>query len=131
MNLNLLLTTRPDTRATMRSVRTSFDRPDERRDRRYPLPPITVMLPAGEFVTVNWSLGGLLLAGYPGRIDLGTVLSGSIRVSDAFEPFPFTAKVVRRGPASGHVALQFTDLSARGVDLLDRAIARRLVPRRR
>ncbi|MBV9523591.1 MAG: hypothetical protein JO010_12395, partial [Alphaproteobacteria bacterium] len=50
----------------MKVIRTSFDRREERRDRRYPLPPLLVELGGVEHATVNWSLGGFLVSGFSG-----------------------------------------------------------------
>jgi hypothetical protein len=114
----------------MKTVRVSYDRHEGRRDRRYPLPPLTVVIALGQYTTVNWSLGGFLLAGYADRALAGQRLSGKLQVSDRIEPVEFSAVVVRVDePEPGNLAVRFVDLDDRTVTLLDRAIARRLFRR--
>jgi hypothetical protein len=111
----------------MKTTRVSYDRREDRRDRRYPLPPLTINLDVAEYTTVNWSLGGFLLGGYTGSAYAGQKLSGKLKVHGSAEPVAFTAVVVRVDePGLGNLAVQFTDLDDRIVTLLDRAIARRL-----
>jgi hypothetical protein len=114
----------------MKTIRVSYDRQEDRRDRRYPLPPLTVSIGDANYVTVNWSLGGFLLAGFTGSVAVGQKLSGELRVQDRAEPVEFSAMVVRVDePGPGNLAAQFVDLDDRTVTLLDRAIARRLFRR--
>jgi hypothetical protein len=114
----------------MKTIRVSYDRHEGRRDRRYPLPPLTVVISVGQYTTVNWSLGGFLLAGYTGGAFAGQRLVGKLQVNDRVELVDFTAVVVRiNEPEPGNVAAQFVDLDDRTVTLLDRAIARRLFRR--
>src|SRR5438105_403683 len=114
----------------MRTFRVSYDRHEGRRDRRYPLPPLTVLVADVEYSTVNWSLGGFLLGGYVGTAHIGQKLAGKLRVHDRADPVDFTAVVVRIAePGPGNVAVQFTDLDDKTMTLLDRAIARRLFRR--
>jgi hypothetical protein len=111
----------------MKTTRVSYDRREDRRDRRYPLPPLTINLDVAEYTTVNWSLGGFLLGGYKGSAFAGQTLAGKLSVRDNTEPVAFTGVVVRVDePGPGNLAVQFTDLDDRMVTLLDRAIARRL-----
>jgi hypothetical protein len=114
----------------MTKVRVSYDRHEGRRDRRYPLPLLTIVIDEVEYVTTNWSLGGFLLAAYTVRAHPGQKLSGILRLHDHVEPNAFDAVVVRIDePGPGNLAAQFVELPDRTVTLLDRAIARRLFRR--
>ena len=108
----------------MNRTRVSYDRREDRRDRRYPLPPLTIVLADAEYTTVNWSLGGFLLAGFTGRAAIGQKLTGTLRVHQGAKDVAFTATVVRTDEP-GQIGVQFTDLTDEVVTMLDRAIARR------
>jgi hypothetical protein len=110
-----------------RTIRTNFDRRETRRDRRYPLPSITVTFAEGSYETLNWSLGGFLLSGGPSD-EVGTILPGVLHVGEA--TFPFTAEVVRRDEEERAVAFHFIEPSPRMVSALDRVVAERLMGRR-
>jgi PilZ domain len=111
----------------MKSIRVSYDRYNGRRDRRHPLPPLTVAAHSAEYVTVNWSLGGFLIAGHSGALAPGERFTGTVRVNADTAPVEFTAVVVRVDePEPGNVACQFTDIDDRLVTLLERAITRRM-----
>ena len=114
----------------MKTIRVSYDRHEGRRDRRYPLPPLTLFIALGRYTTVNWSLGGFLLAGYAEPAFAGQRLAGKLQINDRIEPVDFSAVVVRiNEPEPGNLAAQFVDLDDRTVTMLDRAIARRLFRR--
>ena len=111
----------------MKTTRVSYDRREDRRDRRYPLPPLTIDLDVAEYTTVNWSLGGFLLGGYTGSAYPGQNLAGKLKLNESTEPVEFTGVVVRVDePGPGNLAVQFTELDERIMTLLERAIARRL-----
>jgi hypothetical protein len=109
--------------------RTSFDRAEGRRDRRHPLPSLAVTLENGRYQTINWSLGGFLLAGYKQFHLPGEVIEGSFSIAIGGAEFDFKAEVVRADTDAGTLALQFTELPSRAVDHLDKALARRIVRR--
>ena len=111
----------------MRISRTNFDRQESRRDRRYASPPLTVTIGERDYVSDNWSLGGFqLTAALP--LELGAVVVGTLQV-DGSDGFAFTASVVRHeGDTFG---FHFQELSPQAMTKLDRALARRLVTRRR
>lgn len=115
----------------MSSTRYNYHPVDGRKDQRYPAPEISVTLVYGDFVTTNWSLGGLLISGFQDRVAPGSMLAGTFSAGNGVEPVPFSAEVVRCDRASGELALKFVDLSERGVDVLDRALARRFFRGRR
>jgi hypothetical protein len=111
----------------LRTIRTNFDRHEARRDRRYPLPPIQVLLEAGHFTTANWSLGGFLLpAGV--AVALGAQVAGELVLPANSDTHPFAAEVVRRD-ADG-VGFRFVDPSLELVGALDRSIAGRMFRKR-
>jgi hypothetical protein len=115
----------------LRTLRTNFDRNEQRRDRRYPLPAMIVTLegrPQEE--VVNWSLGGFLLpAGLP--LEPGAAVSGTLRLPPGDEVFAFTAELVRRETAPDALAFRFLEQDARLLDALDRALVRRVAGRGR
>ncbi len=113
----------------MRIARTNFDRQESRRDRRYALPPLTIAIGDQDYQTDNWSLGGFqLTAALP--LAVGDVVVGTLRLEGG-DPFAFTASVVRKEEPAGSLGFRFQDLSPLAVTMLDRALARRLAPRRR
>ena len=112
-----------------RPTKISFDPREDRRDRRYPLPPVSITIDGVEYTTVNWSLGGFLLKGELG-IEVGATISGTLRV-DGSAGFPFTAELIWREVENGSYGFHFTELTPDAVGKLDRALARRLVPRAR
>lgn len=113
----------------MTRTRTSFSRPEARRDRRYPMPTLGVTLGARELWTTNWSLGGFMLHDFAMPVEVGSVVEGTMRF-DGSPTVPFKAEVVRVGPAPGEIGARFRELEDDAFDLLDRAISRRLFRRR-
>ena len=112
----------------MRIARTNFDRQEMRRDRRYALPPLTVIIGDQDYVSDNWSLGGFQLTGAL-PFAVGDVIAGTLHI-DGSDGFGFTASVVRRDEAAGSLGFRFQELTPLAMTKLDRALARRLVPRR-
>jgi hypothetical protein len=112
----------------MRIARTNFDRQESRRDRRYALPTLTIAIGDNEYPTDNWSLGGFqLTAALP--LAVGDAVIGTLRIEGS-DPLAFTASVVRRDATAGSLGFHFQDLSPLALPMLDRALARRLGPRR-
>jgi hypothetical protein len=115
----------------LKTIRINFDRAEARRDRRHPLPPITVMLGSGSYTTSNWSLGGFLL---PPNLEpaldlaLGTSVAGKATMPDGRASHDFAAEIVRKD-ADG-TGFRFVDASDALVGALDRAIANRLFRKR-
>lgn len=111
----------------MKIIRTNFDRNEGRRDRRYPLPPLVVVLDGVEYSTVNWSLGGFLISGYRRAAVSGQKIVGTLLLVTRPETIDFQGEVIRVDePAPGNLAVQFDELGERGMVILDRLIARRL-----
>jgi hypothetical protein len=119
----------PKEASVMRIARTNFDRHEQRRDRRYALPPLTVIIDDQNYVSDNWSLGGFHLTG-PLPLEVGALVVGTLHV-DGSDGFTFMASVVRKDAAAGTLAFHFQELTPLAVTRLDRALARRLVPRHR
>jgi PilZ domain len=110
----------------MTRTRVTYERPNSRRDHRYPLPPLVIIIDGTEYSSINWSLGGFLITGFDRKIASGQTVTGMLRTLD--QPgFAFTATVVRSGDtAPDHLAVKFSDLSDRGMSVLERIITRRL-----
>jgi hypothetical protein len=113
----------------VKTLRKNFDRNELRRDRRYPLPPVTVMLGHAAFTTVNWSLGGFLIEGGP-DLAVGTRVEGELRTEGATRTQKFTAEVLRRDRDGHATGFCFIERSDALVDALDRSIAGRMAGRR-
>jgi hypothetical protein len=111
----------------LKTIRINFDRAEARRDRRYPLPPITVTFASGSYTTSNWSLGGFLL---PPDLDLalGATVAGQATMPDGKTCHHFAAAIVRKD-ADG-TGFHFVAPSDALVGALDRAIANRLFRKR-
>jgi hypothetical protein len=110
-----------------RITKISFDPREDRRDRRYPLPPVTITIDGVAYVTVNWSLGGFLLAGFDAPVKRAERITGMLQLKKDVAAVEFTGAVVRVDePEKGNLAVQFIDLDDATMTLLDRAIARRL-----
>lgn len=118
---------RYDAPGTMRTSRTNFDRQESRRDRRYALPSLLVVIGEQEYISDNWSLGGFLLsATLP--LDVGAVVNGILHV-DRKGGVGFEAQVVRKEEAI--LGFRFQNMTPAALTKLDRALARRLLSRRR
>ncbi|MBV8889981.1 MAG: PilZ domain-containing protein [Alphaproteobacteria bacterium] len=110
----------------MRMVRTSFDRMDMRRERRYLSPVFEVTVAGRRFRSINWSMSGLLLDGRCRGAAIGAVVDGALAVPGSTQTLSFSAELVRQDPETGASALRFEDIGPAGVDFLDRAVAHRL-----
>lgn len=111
----------------LKTIRTNFDRQEARRDRRYPLPAITVTLGSSAFATGNWSLGGFMLPAEAG-FALGATVAGDVALTEPSQSHAFTAEVVRCDPAG--IGFRFVEPSMALIGALDRAIAGRMFRQR-
>jgi hypothetical protein len=105
-----------------RAYTRSYSSNDQRRDKRWRLPPLSVRIGDQDCVTHNYSLGGMLVGGYSRPPSVGTELSGRLCLAAAEDPSetaPFQATVVRRGKRADEVAVQFTRLSPDAFSLLE------------
>ncbi len=97
-------------------------RRDRRVDQRVQSTALEITLDGQTYRTVDWSLGGALLADYFGPRGSGEQVEGSLQITRDLTSFPFKAVVVRRDPTLGQLALNFTDLSASGFSALESLI---------
>src|ERR687886_433964 len=102
----------------MTRTRTSFDKGDHRRDRRYPLPALVVILDGEEFPTLDWSLGGLRLSGAPASLKVGDEFYGEFRVADEGGKASFRGDVIRIDPQGREFAIRFLELGLHAIELL-------------
>lgn len=111
-------------------IRTNFDHHEMRRDRRYEAPPVLLDFAGSEHETVNWSLGGFLLAHGP-KTAPGTVLSGRLRLAGGAAACAMSAEYLRPGDTAESMAFRFVEKSDELVTILDRAVFKRLMGRPR
>jgi PilZ domain-containing protein len=114
----------------MTRTRTSYDKGDSRRDKRYPLPSLVVVLFGQEYETKDWSLGGLRLSGLPKSLKVGDEFYGEFRVEGGEERASFRGDVVRLDTKSREFAIRFLELGLHAIELLDGALARRFFRRK-
>jgi hypothetical protein len=114
----------------MRYIRTTYDRAEERRDRRYPLPPLAVKIDGAEYTTLNWSLGGFLLGNWTTPTKPAEVLNGTLQAEKDGPSFGFTVEVVRWSAEAASLAAKFVEIEPGAMDHLDRSLARRFARRR-
>jgi|GEM_PF-1885183 len=72
--------------------------------------------------TINWSLTGMLLDQYYGKLETNEVFKGIIRTDKAQESGIFMAKVVRANHERHTLALKFTSISPETFELLESAM---------
>jgi len=111
----------------LKLLRTNFDRSEQRRDRRYLAPGMTVVMRGAEYATRDWSLGGFQCIGGP-EVSVGTQIAGEVRIAGRPGTCPFAAQAVRGGNGDS-VAFRFTH-STMLITMLDRALSNRLARRR-
>ena len=110
----------------MKIVRTTFSRVDGRRNRRYAMPPLVVVLDGREYRTLDWSLGGFRLGGFAEPTAIATRITGELRPDDAAAPTGFRAEIVRVDAEASEMAARFVEPDEALIGRLDGAIARRL-----
>jgi hypothetical protein len=80
---------------------------EQRRDRRYALPMLEVVIGDERFRAINWSMRGALLYGICNVV--GVRVRGGIGVPGSSEAVPFAATVVRADLNTGNSAICFED----------------------
>jgi hypothetical protein len=110
-------------------TRTSYDKGDNRRDKRYPLPALVVVLSGQEYRTRNWSLGGLRLSGVPRSLNIGDEFNGEFRLADGTDRAGFHGDVVWIDLPSREFGVRFLELGLHAIELLDGALAHRFFSR--
>jgi hypothetical protein len=97
----------------------SHHRRDRQIDERVQSSALEISLDGETYQTIEWSLSGVLLADYFGPRGTGDEVEGSVQITRDLTSHPFKAVVVRRDPAMGQLALNFTDLGASGFAALE------------
>jgi PilZ domain len=108
---------------TPKTIRTSVDRLEFRRDRRHPVPPVVVRVSERDYPTVNWSLSGIQLAAQDLGLAVSDGIAGTLLMPESGNSFEFSAVVVWADAQQGTVGARFTDLPSHAVEMLDRYIA--------
>lgn len=106
------------------AVKVKRERPDQRRHHRVTAP-LFVDVDGVRMRASDWSLGGLRLEGFPGRVpELGSeVALGMTLPFQGFDvSFDAKAQVVRNDPSSAMFAVQFTHLGERERELMQHFI---------
>ena len=80
---------------------------EQRRDRRYALPMLEVVIGDERFHAINWSMRGALLYGICEIV--GMRVRGEMGVPGSSEAVPFAATVVRADLNTGNSAICFED----------------------
>jgi PilZ domain len=106
-----------------KSTRTSIDRLEYRRDRRYPVPPVVVRIYERDYPTVNWSLSGIQVPGQELGLSVADTISGVLLMPETKNSFEFSAVVVWTDAEQGTIGARFTDMPLDAVELLDRYIS--------
>jgi hypothetical protein len=94
---------------------------ERRRDRRYGLSALEIVIGDERFRAVNWSMRGALIYGICDVV--GARVRGEMGVSGSSEAVPFTATVVRADLATGHSAICFEDARTEKVEFHAHACA--------
>ena len=106
-----------------RIVRTSFDRLEFRRDRRYPVPPILVRIQSRDYKSVNWSLGGFRIDARDLGLVVGDGIAGSLHMIDIDHTCDFTAEIVWADREEGEVGARFVEIAPDCLVALDRLLS--------
>jgi len=91
----------------MHAARKSCTGTELRRDRRYPVPALDVVIGDEHFRAINWSMRGALLYGICDVV--GARVRGEMGVPGTSEGMPFAATVVRADLNTGNSAICFED----------------------
>jgi hypothetical protein len=91
----------------MRTVKNIKAGAEQRRDHRYDLPMLEVVIGNERFHAINWSMRGALLYGICEVV--GMRVRGEMGIPGSSEAMPFTANVVRTDLNTGNSAICFED----------------------
>ena len=105
----------------MRKVQNVSDPTEQRRDRRYVLPVLEVVIGDERFCVINWSMRGALLYGICEIA--GMRVRGEMSVPGSCEGLPFAATVVRADLATGNSAICFEDFRTDQVEFHEHTCA--------
>jgi hypothetical protein len=110
----------------MSLARYKLDRTELRRSRRYMTPIFDVIVECELFRSVDWSAGGINLEGLCEGVPIGGAVEGWIALPGTPLGAAFSGEILRTNAATGNTVVRFDDIEPEGIDLLDRAVARRL-----
>jgi hypothetical protein len=91
----------------MHAVPEKSARTEQRRDRRYALPVLDVVIGDEHYHAINWSMRGALLYGICEVV--GMRVRGEMGVPGSSQALPFAATVVRADLDTGNSAISFED----------------------
>lgn len=111
-------------------IRTNFDRDEQRRDRRYVLPAITVTIAGQEYAVADWSLGGFQPIGEL-PVVIGQQVDGTVSIEGKDGAYAFTAEAVRHDEVRHGFGFRFINPSPTLIAALDHALMERLAGKRR
>lgn len=94
---------------------------EQRRDRRYALPVLEVVIGDERYHAINWSMRGALLYGICEVV--GTRVRGAMGVPGSSQALPFAATVVRADLDSGNSAISFEDCRTEGIEFHEHSSA--------
>ncbi len=90
-----------------------------RRDRRYGLPALEIVIGDERFRAINWSMRGALLYGICEAV--GARVRGEMGVPGTSETIPFAATVVRADLDTGNSAICFEDFRTERIEFRENA----------
>ena len=105
----------------MHRVRKTDTGGEQRRDCRYALPVLDVVIGGERFHAINWSMRGALVYGICEIV--GMRVRGEMGVPGSSEALPFAATVVRADLDTGNSAICFEDFRTEGIEFPDHAYA--------
>lgn len=94
---------------------------EQRRDRRYALPMLEVVIGDERYWAINWSMRGALLFGICEVV--GARVRGEMGIPGSSEALPFAATVVRADLDTGNSAISFEDGRTEGIEFHEHACA--------
>ncbi len=106
-----------------KTVRTTFERVESRRDRRYSAPTIVLRIAEHDYPAINWSLRGILIRAADLALAVGDEFEGTLHLPGTKATYAFSAEVVWTDRDEGKVGAKFTNLAPLAVTALDRLVA--------
>jgi hypothetical protein len=103
----------------MHDMRETSTRTEQRRDPRYALPVLEVVIGNERFCAINWSMRGALLYGICEFT--GMRVRGEMGVPGSSEAIPFAATVVRADLDTGNSAICFEDFRSDRIEFHEHA----------
>jgi hypothetical protein len=105
----------------MNVARKSGSPTELRRDRRYGLPAVEIVIGDERFRAINWSMRGALLYGICDAV--GARVRGEMGMPGTSDGVPFAATVVRSDLNTGNSAICFEDCRTERIEFHDHACA--------